>query len=531
MSINYYRTTLFVLLLFVISAIVIQSDFSPIGHFSNDLYQLQANSLKEFRFNLGMPLDKLVILDTTVHQNQIYMTWGILPAITYAIFDVLTFGGPFPKSILYILHLVLLLVAIWKLIKLSNVDEVTKSIIFFSIGLSPLIGHYYTGDISALKINGLYSLCYLMWAIFFQIKSHSHFAQSFYLFTSLTKFNYLPHIIVLNLFHFIKSKKIKILFWSISIIMACLAINYLKFGDFFYWGERYGKFHGEWFPHYKMLFLDFWSPSKFVMTLVDIPKAFFQTQNDRFYEASHVNSFITYKDSITPFLMILVTYLSRKEKSLQQNPLKFFLISLFIFTFFIEKTLSVRAMAPFFLIIMIFLVLSTKKVRPKVIKSTLIPLAVISLAQKNFASNNIYPSPRLFIKDEISAVDGKWWKPNYRCLDIQKMQPDGLIQKAFPGIERNCETKKAFSIVIDKTSQSCTGKIKIENVNCEQLLVFSNGTQNPVVGGQSACAFKFKDSSFGAYFLYFIISDPHLSAEDYSLRPKFSSLTTDCSSN
>lgn len=472
------------------------------------MHQLQAEGIKNGHLWLGLDATQFLFLDSTYFDGKLYMSWGIIPGLVYTFLDFVYPLGNFPKSLLYLLHINILIFGIYTLLKEFILKNSERFIIFLFIASSPFISYYFSGDISTIKITSLYSLTYFVWALYFCKKEKQLLMNALLLICILTKFSYLPFACLVTTGSYFKSRR-RIYLLSLPIFLISLMfVNFLKFDDFFFWGERFNKFQGEWFTIFKTLQIDTHSFSSYLWSIVDAFKAVFINQGETFFVQSLTISQVTSSAIVPIFLGIFViikenNYFKKEEKWDSLIILSLFVVG-FCFQVLFQRFYSLRTLDFIFISGMLFLI-TVKKMK----KTTFLPLAVISIISVlsiETTRNNVTKDFSLEIDDDLIASPHYTSRSEYNCLKISSMSKRER-EVLTPGVNKDCSIQNAMSFVLntEDSQKRCHVSLKIsgDDINCQDFTLITRRQKLFGLSNGESCRFNLKSQN--KHDFYYII--------------------------
>ena len=468
--------------------------------FVNDLYELQARSIENGRMAIFSASQNTLIFDSTIYHDSIFMSWGILPAIEYIIWSFISFSLLSP-SILYYIHLFIIPLLVVKITGKSFGGYITL--------ISPFFLYFLREDISAIDISYIYGLSYLLLSFYLDKKKKYWWARLSLVLTCLCRFGFFPLVIIFLGFKCYRERKYaRELLTALITISALFSVNYLKFENIFFWGERFNKFQGEWITILKTLQVDSFQPERLLFSLVDFVRGvFFNFDGEKIFG----NSFtISQLDSRLLYILIGTVIILCFLKLLKLKVRKDLFLALFLFEL-VFSIVFIRFFSYRLLFVSFLLLIFSMEIEVKSSKLAVLVFGVFAVFQILFSPDikvRENMNREIQYRNEVFNVDYAD-KSEYVCKDIidARKYPPQVFDSLFTGFEvknEKCFVRNPFSLLLNKNRANCKLTVDIKELSCQDLWLKSIMGDHFFRTEGNVCVSLMESDYRGEVILYFM---------------------------
>ncbi|EQC46853.1 hypothetical protein [Bacteriovorax sp. Seq25_V] len=468
--------------------------------FVNDLYILQANAILNGKLDIVSASSDLLIFDSTIYKNSIYMSWGLLPAFEYIIFSKLTFGMLSP-SVLFYIHLGLIPILLKKISESSSLGYIAL--------ISPFFLYFFKQDVVAVDLSFIFGLSYFLASIYARKKEKHYIGAIGIIASALCRFGFLPILISYLLIDSLRFKKYFLNLLTIVVAVgSVLYVNYLKFENFLFWGERFNKFQGEWITILKTLQVDSFSLSRIGYSFIDFVRGVFLNFGG---EIVYGNSLaISQLNSILIYIFIgaLVYMLLSKlleVKLCDTSMLLLFFVDI-LFQIIFVRFYSFRLLFISFILLFLSFEIRIKKDKFSLLAMICCFLFLIILNDSIGTRHNKLDT--LQNRDEVHSYDYSD-KTEYLCEDVKSAlrRDRQVFDSLFTGFvieNERCYAKNPFSILVNKEKKRCLLEIDLKDITCDKLWLKSIAGDNIFKEENGVCSAIIESDYIGELLLYLI---------------------------
>ncbi|MBT4790326.1 MAG: hypothetical protein HON90_02045 [Halobacteriovoraceae bacterium] len=486
------------------------------GFFSLDYFQLQANAFRQGEVSLLENVYQIRPFDLSLVGEKIFMSWGPIPAVIYAIADIIwsfLFDELFPKTYLLVGGYTVFLYSCF-LFLCSTIDRRRSLLVATVLGLSPELYTFFFNKFSVWEIAVFYGVVF--YTIGLACRSRSRIvAQVFYFLAAMSQPFFYLLMIPPTTWAYLKfsHERKRLILLILTGVGLQFFYNYLRFKNVLEFGEEF-KFHGHWTSYVHAYANYEKSPLDYLYQVVGLFDCSFATNLLNYFpkRASffQCNSYEAPMNFLASFNLLLIPILWGIIKKIKPTWLQVefgitVLMSILYFSFFHEE-MSYRYYMMFYLPLFLFVTTYSSHIiqNNKLFYFTLILACVFGnvLYRKEWQKQKIQD-----IAFKYHPHNEKIFKGKLRCETIPSYPLNNFVSNFFAigmsSHQKKCIVKQLFGVSFEhKKLSDCSFVINNPSFSCHEVSLSIDGKlKGTMEQGQNKCSFYFRTQETVSHFI------------------------------